>query len=384
MAWEETTRMEQKIRFVEEFESALYTLTELSRRYGISRKTAYKWLHRYGEEGEAGLQERSRAPQTSPTRMSPEVAGLLVELRRKHPTWGPRKLLAYWQRREPDLAWPSASTVGDLLKRQGLVEARRRSRSRKALQRSPLTQASAPNDVWTCDFKGQFRVGDGQLCYPLTVIDGFSRYVLGIQGLDSVSECHSWPVFERLFRTYGLPRVIRSDNGSPFASTRSLAGLSHLSVRWIKLGIEPERIQPGRPQQNGSHERMHKDLKKETARPPAANRRAQQERFEHFVQVRNLERPHEALGQKIPADLYATSPRPYPSRVPEPCYPGHFEVRCVRPTGEIKLRGRLLFLSEALRGERVGLEEFDDGLWSLYFAQVLLGRLDERDFQVYG
>lgn len=254
MPWEETTRMDQKLRFVEEFESALYTVTELSRRYGISRKTAYKWLHRYGEQGEEGLQERSRAPRAHPSRIPESVSQRLVDLRRQHPTWGPRKLLAYWQRRDPESDWPAASTVGDLLKRQGLITVRRRSRSREPLRRSALSQASAPNDVWTCDFKGQFRTSDGRLCYPLTVVDSFSRYVLGIAGLESVRESESWPVFERLFRAYGLPRVIRSDNGSPFASTRSLGSLSHLAVRWIKLGIELERIEPGRPQQNGSHD----------------------------------------------------------------------------------------------------------------------------------
>lgn len=383
MPWEETTPMEERARFVEEFESALYSVTELCERYGISRKTGYKWLNRYGVEGEAGLRDRSRAPRTSPSRTPDWLVEPLLGLRRKHPTWGPRKLLAYLAKRAPEEAWPSASTAGAILKRHGLVQERRRWRSRAPVERGRLTQATAPNQVWACDFKGQFRTADGQLCYPLTVTDSYSRYLLGVEGLVSVGEPSSWPVFERLFRSYGLPQVIRSDNGSPFASGRSLAGLTRLSVRWLKLGIKPERIKPGHPEQNGSHERMHRDLKRETVRPPAANKAAQQARFDEFRQIRNQDRPHEALGQKTPAELYSTSPRPYPSKLIEPCYPGHFEVRYVRPAGEIKFRGRYLFLGEALRGEHVGLEEFDDGCWSLYFADFLLGRFDERDFKVY-
>jgi len=384
MPWEETTPMEERARFVEDFESALYSVTELCERYGISRKTGYKWLNRYGVEGEAGLQDRSRAPQTRPSRTADRLVEPLLALRRRHPTWGPRKLLAFLAKHSPQETWPSASTAGEILKRHGLVQERRRSRSRAPVERGRLTQATAPNQVWACDFKGQFRTADGQLCYPLTVTDSYSRYLLGVDGLGSVGEPYSWPVFERLFRCYGLPQVIRSDNGSPFASGRSLASLTRLSVKWLKLGIKPERIKPGHPEQNGSHERMHRDLKRETVRPPAANKSAQQARFDEFRQIRNQDRPHEALGQKTPAELYSASPRAYPSKPSKPCYPGHFEVRYVRPAGEIKFRGRYLFLGEALRGEHVGLEEFDDGLWSLYFAEFLLGRFDERDFKVYG
>jgi putative transposase len=383
MPWEETTRMEQRARFVAEFDSALYTVTELCRRYGISRKTGYKWLNRWGQEGDQGLQDRSRAPKSSPGRTGDSMVERLLELRRKHPTWGPRKLLVLLEKKNPEGAWPAPSTAGDILKRHGLVQASRR-RGRVPIQRGCLTQATAPNEVWTCDFKGQFRTGDGRLCYPLTVADHFSRYLLAVDGLDSVSTPQSWPVFERLFRDYGLPQVIRSDNGSPFASARALAGLCRLSVRWIKLGIVPERIKPGHPEQNGSHERMHRDLKHETARPPAANAAAQQELFNRFRRVRNEQRPHEALGQRTPAELYHPSLRLYPSAMPEPSYPGHYEVRYVRPGGEIKFRGRYMFLTEALHGERVGLEEFDDGLWSVYFADVLLARFDQRDFKLYG
>lgn len=238
MPWEETTHMEQRGRFVEEFDSTLYTVTELCERYGISRKTAYKWLNRWSQEGEKGLQDRSRAPKSSPGRTEDSVVERLLDLRRKHPTWGPRKLLVLLEKQYPAEAWPAASTAGAILKRHGLVQTRRR-RDRAPIRRAALTQATAPNEVWTCDFKGQFRTRDGKLCYPLTVADSFSRYLLGVDGLDGVSTSQSWPVFERLFRDYGLPQVIRSDNGSPFASARALSGLCRLSVRWIKLGIVP-------------------------------------------------------------------------------------------------------------------------------------------------
>jgi hypothetical protein len=218
----------------------------------------------------------------------------------------------------------------------------------------------------------------------LTVADGFSRFLLGVQGLDSVAEAQAWPVFERLFREYGLPEAIRSDNGSPFASARAVARLSQLSVRWVKLGIRLERIEPGHPEQNGRHERMHRTLKQETARPPAASRSAQQERFDQFRGVYNEQRPHEALGQQTPAELYRPSLRAYPTQIWEPEYPRHFEVRSVRPNGEIKWQGDLLFLSEALSGERVGLEETADGVWTVYFGPVLLARFDEKERKLYG
>jgi transposase InsO family protein len=238
--------------------------------------------------------------------------------------------------------------------------------------------------VWSSDFKGQFRTGDGRLCYPLTVVDGFSRFLLAVVGLDTVSEAQAWPVFERLFREYGLPEAMRTDNGSPFASICALARLSRLSVRWLKLGIRLERIEPGHPEQNGRHERMHRTLKQETARPPAVSRGAQQERFDRFRSIYNEQRPHEGLAQQTPAELYHPSGRPYPEKPPEPEYPGHFEVRWVRPNGGIKWQGEFLFLSQALSGERVGLEESEDGIWSVYFGPTLLARFDERERKLYG
>lgn len=383
MPWEEMTRMQRRVQFVGAFDSCQYSMTELCERYGISRKTGYKWADRYEKQGVEGLKDRSRAPQSCPHATSEEVSEKLLELRRSHPTWGARKLLAWLGKREPEVIWPAASTVSGILKRHGLVQERGRSRRSWPPLGSPSVQAAAPNQVWSCDFKGQFRTGDGRLCYPLTVADGFSRFLLAVQGLDSVAGSQAWPVFERLFRQYGLPEAIRSDNGSPFASASAVARLSHLSVQWVKLGIRLERIEPGHPEQNGKHERMHRTLKQETARPPAASRSAQQERFDQFRSLYNEQRPHEALGQQTPAEFYRPSLRPYPSQIEEPDYPGHFEVRWVRPNGGIKWQGQFLFLSQALSGERVGLEETADGVWTIYFRTLLLARFDEEERTLY-
>jgi transposase InsO family protein len=384
MPWDETTSMTQRARFLVLVESGLYTMTELCERFGVSRKTGYKWVSRYVELGEEGLADGSRAPLSCPHKTSAELEEVLVAARRQHPGWGPRKLLAWCAKRQPEVCWPSASTVGVMLKRHGLVEAVRARRSRAPVARTkPLTVAQGPNQVWTSDFKGEFRTSDRWLCYPLTVVDAHSRFLLGVEGLDSTGTTGALRVYERLFEEYGLPEVMRSDNGCPFAST-ALGGLSRLSVSWIKLGIRLERIDRGHPEQNGSHERMHRTLKAQTARPPAADRRAQQQRFDVFREEYNEERPHEGVGNQTPSQLYQRSLRAYPGRVPEPDYPGHFEVRCVRPQGEIRWQGDLLFVSQALAGERVGLEESEEGVWSLYFSNVLLGRFDERDRKLYG
>lgn len=383
MPWSESVEM-SRVKFIADLESCLYAMTELCEKHGISRKTGYKWAQRFGREGVEGLKDRSRAPRHSPGQTEPAVAERLFELRRRHPTWGPRKLLAWLEKHEPEQVWPRASTMGGLLKRAGLVELCRRRAPRARPMSVARTEARVANEVWTVDFKGQFRTGDGRLCYPLTVVDGFSRFVLVIQSLPSVAGAGVWPVFEQAFREYGLPRVIRTDNGSPFASSSALAGLSSLSVRWFKLGIVVERIEPGHPEQNGRHERMHRTLKAETTRPPAANSTDQQALFDRFRHEYNEQRPHEALGQRPPGELYQSSSRPYPDRLPQPEYPGHYEVRSVHPGGEIKWQGRYLFLSEALGGERVGLEEYEDGLWAVYFGGLCLARFDERERKLYG
>ena len=382
MPWRETEPMKERVRFIVELENGLYSMTELCKRYGISRKSGYKWAARYCWEGVEGLQDRSRAPKRCPQRTPEPLVEALLALRRKHPRWGPRKLLAYLKKRQPEKAWPARSTGGDILRRHGLVTPRRR-RSRQAVVRAALVEPQAPNDLWSVDFKGQFRLGTRELCYPLTLADGLSRYLLSCRGLPSTVRTGVEPVMERAFRDYGLPRAILSDNGTPFSS-RALRGLSRLSVWWIKLGIAPLLIDPGHPEQNGRHERMHRTLKEETARPPKATWRAQQQAFTRFRREYNEERPHEALEDRTPAELYGVSSRPYPRRVPEVEYPGHYEVRRVHRGGEIKWQGQTLFISEALAGEPVGLEETDDGIWSLRFGALLLARFDERERQLMG
>ena len=381
MPWSETTPMTERVRFIADLESTLYTMTELCDRYGISRTTGYKWAERFVADGLGGLEDRSRAPKSCPHQTEARVVEALVAARKKHPRWGPRKLLVILAKRHPEWSWPAVSTAGEILKRHGLVTPRRR-RKRAQPTRRPRFEVDSPNDLWTCDFKGEFRTGDRRYCYPLTIVDHHSRYLLGCEGQLSTATAGARAVFERLFRETGLPKAMLSDNGCPFSSP-ALCGLSRLSVWWIKLGIEPLRIERGKPEQNGAHERMHRTLKAETTRPPAADLAAQQIRFDAFRKEFNDQRPHEALDQRPPAEFYEPSPRSYPDPLPQVEYPGHFEVRRVRRNGLIKWQGSDLFLSEVLAGESVGLEEVDDGIWSLHFRGQLLARFDERDRKLH-
>ncbi len=376
MPWSETTVMKERVCLISDLESDLYTMAEVCERHGISRKTGYKWRERFVAEGVDGLKDRSRAPKNCPHRTEERVVEALVEARKKHPRWGPRKLLAILSRRQPEWPWPAPSTAGDILRRHGLVQSRRRRRRHQHPGRAKV-EVHSPNDLWSVDFKGEFRTGDRRYCYPLTVADRCSRYLLGCEGQLSTAQAGARALFESLFDEYGLPKAILSDNGCPFSS-KALCGLSRLSVWWIRLGIQPVLIDRGHPEQNGGHERMHRTLKAETTRPPAANLGAQQPLFDGFRQEYNEVRPHEALGQRPPAEIYQPSPRPYPDRVPELEYPGHYEVRQVRPDGCIRWQSRLLFVSEVLARESLGLEEVDDGIWSLHFGPHLLARFDER------
>jgi len=374
--------MDERRRFIGDHAHGLYDMTELSARYGISRKTGYKWLARFEAEGRAGLVDRSHAPHACPHRISREVAQLIVAARGAHPSWGPRKLLAWLGPRHPGLELPAISTAGDLLARRGLVKKRRRRRRHTHPGVVPAV-THEPNDLWTADFKGHFKTRDSVYCYPLTVADQHTRFLLACQGLSSI---HGWrvrPVFERLFREYGLPRAIRTDNGVPFA-TRGLHGLSQLNVWWMRLGITHQRIRPARPQENGCHERMHKTLKYEATKPPQKNRLAQQRRFHTFQAEYNEERPHEALAGQPPASCYTSSPRPYPAHLPALEYPGHFLVKPVTAAGNLRFKHKLLFIAHALAHHRIGFDEVAEGVWSIYFGTVLLGRLDERTYTIYG
>lgn len=376
MPWRTTWPMDERVGFIAECVKREESMTTLCRRYGISRKTGYKLLARYTVEGGPGLADRSRAPHHQALAMSAEVEQCLLTLRGRHPHWGPRKLHAWLARHEPAQPWPVPSTIGDLLQRHGLTIPRRR-RPRCPPATAPLGAAVAPNDVWSADFKGWFRTRDGVRCNPFTLSDHVSRFLLRCQTVDAPDEPHVRPLFEAAFREYGLPGALRTDNGPPFASTGA-AGLSRLAVWWIKLGIQPERITPGHPEQNGRHERMHLTLEQETAQPPQATGRAQQRRFDEFRHVFNYERPHEALGQRPPATVYSPSPRPYPERVPDPEYTADEMVRRVRHNGEIKWRGRSLFVSQCLAGELIGIEELIEDCWRVRFGPVVLGWFDTR------
>jgi transposase InsO family protein len=375
MPWKETHVMEERLKFIGAYLEGDWSMTELCWAFGVSRQTGYALIARYTDLGLDGLSDSSRAAHRHPNQTPAEVAKMLLAARRAHPRWGPRKLIGWLERRHPGGKWPVRSTVGALLKRHGLVHPRRRVR-RTPPHPGPLGELAGPNDVWCADFKGWFRTGDGQRCDPLTITDGFSRFLIGCQTVRRQDWAHAYPVFHKAFREYGLPRAIRTDNGSPFA-TRGAGGLSRLAIWWIKLGIVPERIEPGQPQQNGRHERMHQTLKQETARPPRATRRAQQRAFGKFQLEYNCERPHEALGNATPAQFYQPSQRRYP-RPLRVEYPPHYEVRQVRTSGEIKWRGQLHFLGQALCGEPVGLEQVDDRYWRIYFGPTPLATMDDQ------
>jgi transposase InsO family protein len=380
MPWLETVPVEQRERFVRDWQIGLYTMTELCARYDVSRKTGYKWLERFDEGGRQALDDRSRAPHRCPHRISDTVAQAICEARHHHPSWGPAKLLTWLGSRQPELELPAVSTAGDLLARRGLVKKRRRRRQYRHPGVVPPT-TTQPNDLWTADFKGHFRTRDGIYCYPLTIADQHTRYLLACHGLLSTKGHGVRPIFDRLFREHGLPNAIRTDNGVPFATT-GIHGLSQLNVWWIRLGIQHQRILPAHPQQNGAHERMHRTLKGEAIRPPRATLAIQQRAFNQFRRVYNDERPHEALEGRTPAALYRASYRSYMGVLPPIEYPGHFTVKRVTNAGTIRFKKRLLFIANSLKQHSVGLEEIDDGIWSLYFCQVLLGRIDERDYVI--
>lgn len=380
MGWKETCVMEERFRFIEDWKKQEFSLAELCRRYEVSRKTGYKWLERYARKGLEGLQDESRAPRTHPHAVVAEVVDAIVAGRGQHPSWGPEKLRAWLQRQGPEIVWPAASTIGDILQRHGLTVPRKR-RRRATPNTQPLAHAAAPNIVWCTDFKGWFCCRDGAACYPLTLTDACSRYLLRCQALPSVEAWRAFPIYEAAFREYGLPDVMRNDNGTPFASV-GLAGLSCLSVWWIKLGIRPERISPGKPQQNGRHERMHLTLQQDVTGAPAANLRAQQRAFDNFRRIYNELRPHAALKQRTPAECYTCSGRPYPARLPTVEYPSGFSVRSVDHSGQFRWRNLNVYATRALAGEPIGLEPIAEDRWRIHFSFYAVGEYTLGDQQV--
>jgi transposase InsO family protein len=380
MPWETKDVVDERTRFVLEQQSAEYTMAELCRIYGIARKTGYLWVRRYEACGLEGLKDLRWGAGSHPNRTPESIESKILALKQAHPSWGAKKLRGYLSRKRSEIGWPAVSTFGEILRREGLSAPQKKCH-RIPLYTQPFQTVAGANHLWCADFKGWFRTGDGERVDPLTISDAHSRYLLRCQSVEKTNTEQVLAIFAAVFREYGMPESIRTDNGPPFAS-RAIAGISVLSLHWMKLGIKPERIKPGCPQQNGRHERMHRTLKAETAKPPSANRRAQQRAFDRFRQQYNDERPHEALQQQTPASQYQASPRRYPDRVPEPEYDTHMKVKRVYPDGTFFWKGTQIFISKALGKQRIGLEVIDERYWTIYFASFPLGQFDSYQQRV--
>jgi transposase InsO family protein len=375
MPWKETSALEQRTELIHDWENE-YTVTELSQMYGVSRKTIYKWIDRYETNKDSGLEERSRAPLRHPNATPVEIAEMIVKAKLSHQRWGPKKLLVRLEREHPDRQWPALSTASEILRRYGLVK-HRHPRHHTPPYAEPFQDCHDPNAVWSADYKGQFRLGNGRLCYPLTISDNYSRYLLSCRALERPSHAQTQPWFEWTFREYGLPYAIRTDNGAPFAAV-SVGGLSRLAVWFIKLGIRPERIDVGEPQQNGRHERMHRTLKEAAVTPPRDNLAQQQRVFDRFRDEFDNERPHEALGQRTPASVYRASTRTYPAKIGKVEYDADSLVRHIHTNGCMKWQGELIYVSENLRGEDIGLKRISEHEREIRFSFHHLGIFDER------
>jgi transposase InsO family protein len=373
MPWKECSAMEERLRFVARLLDG-EGMSEVCREFGISRKTGYKIFNRYSQEGLDALTDRSRRPVRYANQLPEPVERMIVQCKRDKPHWGARKIRELLIKRlAGDVRVPAKSTVHAVLDRHGLV-ARARQRRNKA-EGTPLSQAVQPNDLWCVDFKGEFKLGNGRYCYPLTVTDQASRFLLWCESLESTREDGVAAAFQQLFAERGLPKAIRSDNGLPFASPNGLYNLSRLSVWWLRLGVAIERIKPGKPQQNGRHERMHLTLKRETTRPPGMNGLQQQARFDDFISEFNTERPHEALMMKVPADVYTPSTKPYRG-LPEVVYPMHDRDVLVTACGRICMHRKKINISTVMAGQRLGIKEVDDGIWLVSFLHYDLGYID--------
>ena len=373
MPWKECSVMEERLRFVARLLDG-ERMSDVCRQFGISRKTGYKIFDRYRQEGVEALTDRSRRPVRYANQLPEQVERLIVGLKRDKPHWGARKIRELLLRKlAGDVRVPARSTVHAVLDRHGLVSRARRRRNRA--EGTPLSIAASPNDLWCADFKGEFKLGNGRYCYPLTVTDQASRYLLLCEALDSTREGPVIEAFAGLFRQHGLPAAIRSDNRLPFASPNGLYNLSKLSVWWLRLGLQLERIKPGQPHQNGRHERMHLTLKKETTRPPGANSLQQQARFDAFISEFNQERPHQALDMRCPGELYTPSVRPYDG-LPEVEYPFHDRDVLVTACGRICMHRKKINISTVMAGQRLGIKEVDDGIWLVSFMHYDLGYID--------
>jgi transposase InsO family protein len=380
MAWKTSSVMDEKLRFVFEYERDEDTMTELCNQFEISRETGYVWLRRYRQSGVAGLAELNRAPHRHPNQTEDLIERAVLDLRQAHMRWGPRKLKRILERDQPGRSWPATSTLGEIIKRAGLVVERKK-RRRTEPYTHPLAHANQSNRVWCADFKGWFKAGDGTRIDPLTITDAWSRYLLRCQAVEKTDTERVRAIFEAVFREHGLPEAIRTDNGPPFASS-AIGGLSRLAVWWIKLGIAHERIQAGHPEQNGRHERMHRTLKQDLH--PAEDWRSQQRELDRFRDDFNKVRPHEALDMQTPASIYQPSLRPFPARLPEVQYSDAMEVRTIKSHGHFRWKKKDIFLTEVLWGEPIGLLPIGDGQFNIYFAHLPLVGFDTKQGKLVG
>ena len=376
MPWKATHMMDLRIKLISDWLTQNYNPTELARIYGLSRKTVYKWLNRYQQDPENGLKDRSRVPLTNPHAITDPIKMTIVNTKLTYRHLGPKKIMHFLRRHYPAQCWPADSTAGEILKKAGLVRSRRR-RAPVAANPLPFLSCNSPNSVWSADYKGDFKLGDNNRCYPLTVSDNYSRYLLACQALQNTSYKNAKPVFEHLFDQYGLPEAIRIDNGIPFAST-GFGGLSQLSAWWVRLGIRPERIEKGKPSQNGRHERMHRSLKDGAINPARYSLNAQQTAFDQYIFEYNYIRPHEALNSQVPADVYRPSYRSVPAKLPDIEYDSNYKVRQVRRSGEIKWQGHVIYLSQVLKKQPIGFKQISESRWGIYYSFYLLGYWNEQ------
>lgn len=383
MSWLETEPMNEKMKFISVYLDSKNELTfqELCHNFNISCKTGYKYINRFKSDGIDGLKERSRSPHTNAKKMPLFIEETILELKYKYPNWGSKKISNWLIQEHADIVWPAKSTIDDLFKRHHLVRPAIRKR-RVAPYQQPFISLVQPNDSWSIDYKGQFRLGNNQLCYPLTITDNFSRFILAIEGSERILGVTVKQVLTRLFLEFGLPLGMRSDNGPPFASV-GLGGLSVISVWLIRLGIVPERIRPGHPEENGRHERMHLTLKKETTMPPQWDHDEQQRSFDLFKKMFNEERPHEGIEFQRPSWLYTHSPRTFPSKLPKVEYDSSFDIkRKIRTNGTMKWKGKEIFLTETLSGDTIAMKPHSENEWTIFFSFLPIGIFNEKLLKV--
>lgn len=382
MPWRVVSMRNQKQKFIDLYETQKFTKSELCRHFGISRPTGDAILKRYAEEGYEALDERSRRPRNCPNQTSKEIEDALIQKRNKY-RWGARKLLVLVQKDMPDTNLPSETTVNHILHKHGLIPERRKPR-RRVENRKPKFDPDGPNEIWSADFKGKFRMGNAEYCNPLTIADSYSRYLFAIAGLEKADAESCKTIFEKTFREHGLPEYLHTDNGSPFGNTQSLRRMTMLAVWLMELGITPVYSDPASPGQNGRHERMHRDLKREATRPPGNTLRSQQRLFNTFRETYNNIRPHESLGMKTPAQVHLRSPREYPRAIREWEYDTNVLMKMVTVNGTIRWKKQgFVMISSALGGKYIGMDEIETGLWALWYRQVPLGYFDETSGKVF-